>query len=90
MCTGGSHGLQGVGGALPSHGGRFAAQEDYDADWLLPDAAVLPDLTLLADATRCLGVLESQPANPWWSPTVKIILSCFRHMQDPPSSHSEF
>jgi len=55
-------------------------QEDYDRDFLWEPSDSKPPG--LEDVQRCLGVLESDMASPYWCHSLRIIAKLLQHMQD--------
>ena len=62
------------------------AEDDYHKEFVLPNSAKTPDVEVLDGVIRCLTALEQQRDSPYWSPSVKIVLTCMRHIKDHPSS----
>ena len=58
-------------------------QDDYGASWIIDNSGMSPDPQKLSDCIRCLGKVESEGTNnPFWSPTIKILLKALKHIED--------
>jgi hypothetical protein len=70
--------------ALLCHGMCCMFKDDYDEDFIWEPSTHKP---LHLDAVqRCLGVLVSDQASPYWCGSLHIVAKLLQHMQDESSS----